>query len=199
MDFSIFRPENSFHFSHEVEGQMAIVENNPITSSESFSDLSKGRAFHFFSHGCLLGREFLEFPRVVINIGGGISTSREQIENWLARLRLFPNLSNRVSYGSCEFIIKHLGNELIGSDDSSVLTERSNKDELKERSKLGVSVDLVLIIRDGLGLGSVGIVELSPFRGASGHAINNTLVEHKLVSTELVLVNGNNVIPSLLF
>jgi hypothetical protein len=76
MDNLVFWIEVVLHFSHEFKRQMAIVENNPVTGLETILDLGESGAFHFFSHRGLLGGEFLEFPREVINISGRISTSR---------------------------------------------------------------------------------------------------------------------------
>ena len=80
MNFNVLGVKYILHISHEVEGQMAVVEDDPVTSLESILNLSESRALHLFSHGSLLGGELLELPRVIVNGGSGISTSGKQVK-----------------------------------------------------------------------------------------------------------------------
>jgi hypothetical protein len=67
VNLNVLGVEYILHISHEVEGQMAVVEDNPVTSLESILDLSESRAFHLFSHGSLFSWELLELSGVIIN------------------------------------------------------------------------------------------------------------------------------------
>jgi hypothetical protein len=83
MNFDILGVKNCFHLSHKFEGQMAIVENNPVTSLKSIFDLSEGGALHFFSHGSFLSGELLELSGVLIDLRSRISSSGKEVENRL--------------------------------------------------------------------------------------------------------------------
>lgn len=130
MNFDVLGVEYVLHVSHEFEGQMAVVEDDPVTSLEAILNLSESRALHLFTHGSLLSWELLELSGVVINGRSGISTSRKQVKHGLVRQRRAVDVSNLIDDRSTEFRVEAGSNELVSSDLSSIFTEASYKAEV---------------------------------------------------------------------
>jgi len=198
VNFDVLGVEDVLHISHELEGQMAIVENNPVTGLESVLDLGKSGAFHFFSHGGLLCGELLELSSVVIDTRGGISTSRKEIQDRLVGKSRSVDILNHIIDGSTELGVNAHGDELVGGDLSSIFTEGSHEAELQEGSEDLVSVNLVIIVGHGLTFWVIRVEECSPLGTTTSHGINKTLVEHVAVLTELVFGERNDIVPGLL-
>lgn len=50
MDFFVFGIENLFHRSHELQGQVAVVQNNPLTCLEALLNQLGSGDLLFLSH-----------------------------------------------------------------------------------------------------------------------------------------------------
>jgi len=128
MDLLGLGVENFFHLSHEVKGQVTVVENQPLTITEAGVDNSDfSGLFLFFSHGDLVGWELLLFLCELVNVVGGISTSGKQVKYGLVGFRLLPDFNDLISDGLSEVITKSLLDELVAGKDGSVLTNRSDQ------------------------------------------------------------------------
>jgi len=67
MNDLILRVEKIFHFSHEFNTQVTVVENNPLTGNVSLIDKLFGWSFLGFTHGYFTCWELFVLSSIVIN------------------------------------------------------------------------------------------------------------------------------------
>jgi hypothetical protein len=196
---NVLRVKDLFHLCHELKRQVAVVEHQPLTITETtVNDGVLGRLLLLLSHGDLVGWELLLLLGKLIDGVSWIGTSRKQEEDWSVWKRLLPSVNNLISHWLSEVITKNLPDELIASKNSSVLTNGSDQAQVEEVTDVLVSSNLILKVWDNGVLWLVLIKELAPVLLKTSNTLWQLLVEEGVVVTELVLGKGNNVEPDLL-
>ena len=188
--------EDFFHLSHELEGQVTIVKDNPETITEGIIDVLFGNDFLLLSHGYLLGWDSLLSGQLIDGIGG-VGTRSEQVEHRLAWLGLIVHLSDLIGDWCHEVLAEHAADELLGSEHSSVLTDGPDEAEMEEVTN-GLGIHLVLVLGNGHVLGRVLIQVLLPLLLVALNLVNDILIEARWLVVEFVLRQGDNVEPHLL-
>jgi hypothetical protein len=74
VDLNSLREENFFHLRHELERQMAVVEDDPGTRNESSLNHLESRLLLLFSHGDLPSRELLLLLGKLVDVTSGIGS-----------------------------------------------------------------------------------------------------------------------------
>jgi hypothetical protein len=198
VDFLIFWIEDGLHLSHEFKTQVAVVEDNPLTSSHTGVDKIGSWNFHFFSHGDLTSWELLLLLGILINGTSWICTLGEQIQDWDVDSGLFEDLEDLISDWLDELLTEDISDEHVTGKYCSILSHGSDKAEMDEVSDVLVGADLLLVVWDWSLLWLVLINPLSPDLIVSSDSVWELLEEEGVVISELVLGQGFKVEPSLL-
>jgi hypothetical protein len=136
MNFSIFREQNFFHFSHEFKTQMAVGEDNPFTCSHALIDKLHSWDFHLFSHRYLTSWELLLLFGELINGTGWIRSWRQKIKYRSIRSSFFIQISNLISDRKTVFFTHSGRDELSASKQGSIFSDRSDQAQVNEMTNI---------------------------------------------------------------
>mmetsp|Transcript_44091 Transcript_44091/g.42756 ORF Transcript_44091/g.42756 Transcript_44091/m.42756 type:complete len:301 (-) Transcript_44091:2470-3372(-) len=199
MDFDVLGEEDLFHLRHELQTQVAVVEDDPVPSDEAGLDHLQGRLLHLLSHRHLPRRELLLLLRKLINAVRRVSPRRQQVEHRPARRTLLPDVRDRVSHWQRVLITQHLLDELDGGQQRPVFPQTTDQAQPHKVADLLVVVELFFIlVGNDLVLWVLLIGERLPHRLSSADPIRQLLKEHGVVVVEFVLGEGLQVEPGFL-
>lgn len=186
MDLDVFGIEDFLHLCHEFETQMAVIQDDPEAVSESVCDVGLSWDLLLFSHRDYLGVDLL-LPCKVINGLGRVSTSRQQVKNWLVDVGLFPQFLYVVSDWSHILVSEDMLDEVLSCEHSPVLTQRANEAEVQEMAdRLILHLLVVVCLGLFLVLWLWGSKESSPLLVVSHELVWEVLEEGLMVVAKLV-------------